>query len=116
MSHGDAFAYDGPAAIFREHAALSTAGNAGSRDFDIGGCADLGDTAYAELDPFQWPLRPGGEPAQRPFFPNGRFHSEDARARSRPTQVAPAAKQPGNALDPITHTAQVHHQGTNPHG
>src|SRR3546814_7613388 len=57
MSHGDAFAYDGPAAIFREHAALSTAGNAGSRDFDIGGCADLGDTAYDELDPFQWPDR-----------------------------------------------------------
>ena len=37
MGFGGAFAYDSPAAIFREHARLSAFENDGARDFDLGG-------------------------------------------------------------------------------
>ena len=44
MGFGAAFDYTGPAAIFREHAALSAFENNGTRDFDLGGLAGLSDT------------------------------------------------------------------------
>jgi assimilatory nitrate reductase catalytic subunit len=37
MGFGAAFDYAGPAAIFREHAALSAFENNGTREFDLGG-------------------------------------------------------------------------------
>jgi assimilatory nitrate reductase catalytic subunit len=84
------FPYESPAAIFREHAALSgfenTAylprppegegrGEGGSRrDFDLSALADLTDDGYDALQPVQWPLPRGattGAPApvwRRWFF------------------------------------------------
>ena len=56
MGFGDAFAYPGPAAIFREHAALSAFENKGTRDFDLGGLAGLHDADYDSLAPLQWPV------------------------------------------------------------
>ena len=56
MGWGRAFAYRGPADIFREHAALSAFENAGERHFDIGGLADLSDDEYDRLQPVQWPV------------------------------------------------------------
>ena len=85
LGHGGAFAYDGPAAIFREHAALSGFENAGSRDFDIGGLAAMTDAAYDAAPPVQWPRARGGAPRAR-FFAEGRFYTPDRRARL----VAPA--------------------------
>jgi assimilatory nitrate reductase catalytic subunit len=49
MGFGAAFDYAGPAAIFREHAALSAFENNGTRDFDLGGLAGLSDTEYDAL-------------------------------------------------------------------
>ncbi|MDI9847296.1 molybdopterin-dependent oxidoreductase [Rhodoblastus sp. 17X3] len=82
MGFGESFAYDGPAQIFREHAALSGAGNDGTRDFDISGCAELSDAAYEALAPFQWPLRKGekGGDAPKRFFADGKFFTPDGRA------------------------------------
>jgi hydroxyacylglutathione hydrolase len=54
-----AFAWDRPAAVFREHAALSGFENAGGRVFDIGGLAALGDAEYDALAPVRWPLPAG---------------------------------------------------------
>ena len=58
MGWGEQFAYTKPAAIFREHAALSAFENAGSRRriFDIGVLADIGDDDYDRLRSMQWPL------------------------------------------------------------
>lgn len=96
LGWGEAFAFDGPAAIFREHAALSAFENHGARDFDIGGLARLPDAAYDAFEPTQWPVRrafpplhgEGGAAAlQAPFsgtarlFANGRFFTPDGRAR-----------------------------------
>ncbi len=83
-----AFSWPNPAAIWREHAALSgVAGTLGS-DFDISDHATLSDTGYEKLTPFTWPLNPrrnGGR-----FFADGQFHTPDGRARMIPVIHAAA--------------------------
>lgn len=55
MGFGEAFDYPGPAAIFREHAALSAFENDGDRLFDIGALATISDCDYDALTPLTWP-------------------------------------------------------------
>jgi len=85
LGFAEAFAFAGPAAIFREHAALSAFENDGARAFDIGAMATLSDADYQGLAPLQWPAPRGGTPTQ--LFSDGRFFTEDGRARF----VAPEA-------------------------
>jgi assimilatory nitrate reductase catalytic subunit len=59
LGFGEAFAFAGPADVFREHAALSCFENEGARGFDIGGLAQVSDAAYDDLEPVQWPLLKG---------------------------------------------------------
>jgi assimilatory nitrate reductase catalytic subunit len=74
MGFGAAFGFAGPAAIFAEHAALSTFENEGTRDFDLGG---LGAEDYETIAPTQWPVR--GQGTDR-MFADGRFFTADRRA------------------------------------
>jgi len=85
MGWGDAFAWDGPAAIFREHAALSAAGNDGGRLFNIGALAGLNDTDYDRMAPVRWPLPPGSATEGGRLFALGGFPTPDGRARIVPT-------------------------------
>jgi assimilatory nitrate reductase catalytic subunit len=87
MGWGAAFAYRGPAEIFREHAALSAFENGAPkrRLFDIGALATLGDEAYDQLPPVYWPL-PRGATApwsgtKRLFGGTRSFSTDDGRAR-----------------------------------
>ncbi len=80
MGFGAAFNYDTPAAIFREHAALSEFENHGTRDFDIGAVAAISDLDFDRLEPFLWPWRKGAEPQER-FFADGVFYTPDKRAQ-----------------------------------
>ncbi len=70
------FDYQSPAAIFRKHAALTAAGNDGTRRFDLSGLSSLNDQDYDAMTPVQW----GGD---RPFA-DGRFHNPGGRARFVP--------------------------------
>ncbi|MBB4005459.1 nitrate reductase [Aurantimonas endophytica] len=79
MGYADAFAFEGPAAIFREHAALSAYENDGERLFDIGALAGLDDAGYERFEPAFWPQQPG-EGAGR-LLGDGRFPTADGRAR-----------------------------------
>jgi assimilatory nitrate reductase catalytic subunit len=92
MGHASAFAYRSPAEIFREFAALSAAGNEGSRDFDIGGLAELSEPAYDVLPPIQWPVQRTAArgPWDSRFFAGGGFFTEDGKARMVPTPLRPA--------------------------
>jgi assimilatory nitrate reductase catalytic subunit len=81
LGFGEAFAYRGPADIFREHAALSAFENDGTRDFDIGALATLSDEAYGGLDAVMWPVHPGVATGDRRFFAAGGFFTADGRAR-----------------------------------
>lgn len=80
MGFGEAFDYATPADIFREHAALSAFENGGSRDFDLGGFADLTGEDYEKLEPVQWPVA-AEQGGQARFFADGGFFTPDARAR-----------------------------------
>ena len=84
MGYAEAFDYDGPAAIFREHARLSGSGVPGERDFDIGALADLDDAGYEALQPVQWPLdRDSGRGSER-LYADGRYYRPNGRARLWP--------------------------------
>ncbi len=50
------FGWDGPAAIFREHAAVTALARPAPRLFDLSGFAGLSDGDYAELTPTRWPV------------------------------------------------------------
>ncbi|MEY8803302.1 molybdopterin-dependent oxidoreductase [Leisingera sp. XS_AS12] len=92
MGWKEAFDYQTPAQIFREHAALSGIAGGFGLDFDISGFAQLSDDDYAALEPQRWPVtaqRHGGR-----FFGRGSFYHSDGKARMLPVRHrAPAAAQ-----------------------
>jgi assimilatory nitrate reductase catalytic subunit len=86
MGFADGFAFRSAADVFREHAALSAFENCGTRDFDLGGLAELSDEGYAALEPVQWPIPSAEEVAGRNvddkrFFAKGAFYTPDRKAR-----------------------------------
>ncbi|MGL6212179.1 MAG: molybdopterin-dependent oxidoreductase, partial [Paracoccaceae bacterium] len=91
------FDWSGPAAIFREHAALSGVAGAMGRDFDISGKAGIADADYDTMPPFRWPFtakRQGGR-----FFADGRYFTPDGRGRmvavtSRPMAAPQTVDRP----------------------
>jgi assimilatory nitrate reductase catalytic subunit len=93
MGWKEAFGYDGSAAIFREHAALSAFENDGRRVFDIGALADLPDAEYDALAPVQWPVARGGARVQDGrLFADGAFATPGGKARLVPTPWRPPAE------------------------
>jgi assimilatory nitrate reductase catalytic subunit len=101
MGFAAAFPYRSAADVFREHAQLSAFENEGQRDFDLGGLAEIGDTAFDALDPVQWPLHVGeklnAERHDRRFFMSGGFYTADRKARfiapEMPAPKAPVSKE-----------------------
>lgn len=94
LGYGDAFNYASPADIFDEHARLSALDNEGARAFDLGGLVGLGEAAYHDLSPIQWPVSAAGQSSAR-LFGDGRFSHPDGRARLIPTRP----RAPRFALD-----------------
>ena len=93
MGFAEAFAYEGPADIFREYAELTEVENDGRRDLDLGGVAELSAEGYDALEPFQWPRRRGAAAGETRFFADGRFYHPDSKARF----VATAYRAPASA-------------------
>ena len=85
MGFRQGFDYPGPAAIFREFAALSGFENGGERDFDISPLAGLDDAGYDALQPIQWPVVKQGQGTAR-MFRRGRFFTASGRARLVPVE------------------------------
>ena len=85
MGWREAFAWASPAAIFREHAALSGLANAGRRMFDISALAGLNDAEYEAMQPVRWPLPAGATVEGGRLFGLGGFPTPDGRARLVPT-------------------------------
>ncbi len=81
MGHADEFAYENAADIFREHAALSGFENEGTRDFDLGGLADITDEVFGALRPFVWPMGQARSAKAKRYFANGGFFTPDRKAR-----------------------------------
>jgi assimilatory nitrate reductase catalytic subunit len=112
MGFAQGFAYDGPAAIFREHAALSGERNDGSRDFDISAFAQIANADYDALAPFQWPRRAGSHASEAPkrFFGDGKFFTATGRAGFVPTPFRGVAN-PVDAEHPfVLNTGRIRDQ------
>ena len=100
LGFGDAFAYRGPADVFREHAALSAFENGGARDFDLGGLAAISDDAYQGLDSVMWPVEAGKTRSEKRFFSSGGFFTDDRHARFIAPEP-PALRTATNAIYPL---------------
>jgi assimilatory nitrate reductase catalytic subunit len=93
MGYEKSFDYRNSADIWREHAALSGYENAGQRDFDISGLANLSDAAYDALAPVQWPVTVAGQGTAR-LFADGRFFTPERKARF----IAVGERRPANPV------------------
>jgi assimilatory nitrate reductase catalytic subunit len=109
MGFEEGFTYANPAAIYREHAALSAFENNGSRDFDIGATSQVTDREFDTLEPFQWPFRKGGKPQER-FFAEGGFFTPDGRARLLPVARPELKSRPTSDFPLILNTGRVRDQ------
>ncbi len=99
LGHGAAFAWNGPAAIFREHAAMTGLVNDGRRAFDISGLAGMSDEEYAAMPPTQWPCPADGSRPTR-LFGGGGFTLLAGRARLVPT-IFRAPENPASGEWPL---------------
>ncbi len=95
MGHAQAFAYDTPAQVFREHAQLSAFENDGKRAFDLGGMARIDDAMYRQLQPVSWPLRTAALQNTPRLFSDGKFFTPNGRARL----IAVTPRVPAHAPD-----------------
>ncbi|HET7315544.1 molybdopterin oxidoreductase family protein, partial [Salinisphaera sp.] len=96
MGFGAAFDYDGPAAIFREHARLTAFENDGRRLLNLEALATLDDAAYDRMPPVRWPARRGASPeADKRLFADGVYSTADGR----PRLVALTPRGPAHAPD-----------------
>ena len=110
MGFGDAFAYRSPGEIFAEYARLTAAENDERRDLDLGALADISDTDYAALEPFQWPLRAGERPSETRFFADGRFYYADGKARFVATPFRAPATRTSDRYPLILNTGRIRDQ------
>ncbi|TXM80594.1 nitrate reductase, partial [Methylobacterium sp. WL122] len=106
LGHGAAFGFTSAAAVFRQHAALSAFENNGTRDFDIGALADIGDAAYETNLPVQWPLTKRGGTKAR-LFSDGRFFTFDKRARFVAVQAPALAQATSETMPFVLNTGRV---------
>ena len=103
------FAWQDPADVFREHAALSAFENDGARIFNLGGLADISDTAYDDMPPMQWPVpKPGHGVAGPRLFARGGFSTPDGRARMVPLTLPVQKEAAVSAL--VLNTGRIRDQ------
>ena len=109
LGYADAFSWNGPADIFREHANLSGLANGGTRVFDISGLAALTDAGYAAMPPTRWPC-PSVAPATERLFGAGGFPAPGGRARLVATPYRAAARATDAAFPLVLMTGRVRDQ------
>ncbi|HXC30262.1 MAG TPA: molybdopterin-dependent oxidoreductase [Stellaceae bacterium] len=111
LGWGRAFAYRGPADIFREHAALSAFENDGGRLFDIAALAAFDDEAYDTLAPVQWPVSAGAVEGTSRLFTKGKgFPTPDGKARFVATPYRALAEPAGAEFPLVLNTGRVRDQ------
>ena len=79
LGFDDAFNYENPAAIFKEHAALSGFENKGERLFNISELAKISVADYQNLEPIQWPIRNGQGTAR--LFSDNHYSTPSGKAQ-----------------------------------
>ncbi|MGD9924645.1 MAG: molybdopterin dinucleotide binding domain-containing protein, partial [Pseudorhodoplanes sp.] len=110
LGFGNEFDYPSAADIFREHAALSAFENGGARDFDIGAFADIDDTQFETLAPFQWPRTSRTVTDDTRFFSEGGFFTPDRRGRFVAPEPPTLQSEAGSAFPFILNTGRIRDQ------
>lgn len=82
LGWGKSFAWENPAAVFREYARMTALAKARGRALDLTAYANITDAAYETMEPFQWG---GGRPLASRF--------PTASGKARLVRVAPPAPQ-----------------------
>lgn len=90
-----AFHYQSPVEIFREHAALSGFENNGERAFNISALANISAEDYDNFQPTQWGITPDSPNGTARFFADGKFFTKSGKAQLIP--IAP--RSPVNSPD-----------------
>lgn len=104
------FDYPNVAAIFREHARLSSFENEGTRDFDLSALNTLDDRAYDALTPIQWPVTreyPTGTPR---MFETAKFFTVDRKARFVPVTPRAAVNATNRDFPLVLNTGRIRDQ------
>lgn len=101
------FDYGSAVEIFREHAALSGFENTGERLFDISALAALDDGAYEALDPVQWPVAGSRKEGTPRLFEDGKFPTDDGRARFIAVDPRPAEHGTNGEFPLILNTGRI---------
>ena len=83
LGFASGFSFDGPAAIFDEHARMTVLSRRFGLQLDLQGVSGLDASQYDALEVAQWPVAAPGASAARPFA-DGRFSTADGRARFVP--------------------------------
>ncbi len=104
------FDYANVAAIFAEHAALSSFENGGRRDFDLSGLTRLSPRDYAAMAPLQWPYpEKKGNGTQR-LFADGHFFTPSGKAQFQEIAPPRLADMPSDARPFLLNTGRVRDQ------
>ncbi|MGD0961634.1 MAG: molybdopterin-dependent oxidoreductase [Methylomonas sp.] len=113
LGYDQAFQYQSPVEIFREHAALSGFENDsrhGLRDFDISAFADITIEEYDQLQPTQWPVNKRYPHGRARMFADGRFYTASGKASFIAVTPRPPANLPDKNFPLILNTGRLRDQ------
>jgi assimilatory nitrate reductase catalytic subunit len=110
MGYAEAFAFEHPADIFREHAALSGFENHGSRDFDISAFADISVESYDALQPVQWPVNANNPNGTARLFTDNRYFTPSGKAQFIAITPRPPVNPPDAEFPLILNTGRLRDQ------
>ena len=110
MGFTDAFSYQHASEIFKEYAAMSGYENSGSRCFDISRYADIDRHHYNDLKPFQWPAPKDPSVSNVRIFSDGRFSTDDGKARFIATHFRNVSCRTGDSYPLTMNTGRVRDQ------
>jgi len=110
MGFEQAFHYQSPVEIFREHAALSGFENNGQRDFDISAFADMSRHDYDRLQPTQWPVNQAYPQGRARLFEDGQFFTESGKAKFIAVTPRLPVNSPDQAYPLILNTGRLRDQ------
>ena len=107
LGYSEAFDFDGPAQIFREHAALSGFENDGERDFDLSSLVGMSDDDYASMQPAQWPMNVAHPRGTERMFSDGRYFTPSRKARFIAVEPRPPVNAPDDDYPMVLNTGRV---------
>lgn len=113
MGFEQAFHYQSPVEIFREHAALSGFENSaeqGLRDFDISAFAKISQHDYDHLQPVQWPVNQPNPQGRARLFDDGRFFTASGKAQFIAIEPRPPVNLPDKNYPLILNTGRLRDQ------